>query len=409
MDDEVELISDGDGLAVIGRPTAIERFLNSAGLVPLSQNLGLDKLAPLLRSASGASKLASEVAAQSARWVKLTPDSVKNIKKFGLVATQTPGVSHAMAGTRGAMKSWIQIETGPASLLTNPALLSGVAGVMGQLAMQREMNQIRDYLATIDTKLDDVIRAQNDAQVAPVIGAGLDIDSAMNLWEREGHVDDDTWSTVQARNNTISDAIGWALLRFDALAEKMESTTKVGALGKTATEVESGVRVLLAVVARCFELQDALDVLRLDRALDASPVVLDGRRRSLKIDRQKRRERVSQEIERLMARMDVAAGRANSNVLLHSPSHRAVVGSLNNVVIAVDEFHRPLGIESDRDPLEVTGWWDAARDRGQLKTAGAEAGRKSLKVIEGVGATVVALVGAAILVEKVREDLKKQR
>lgn len=31
MGDEIELISDGDGLAVIGNPTAAERFLDSFG------------------------------------------------------------------------------------------------------------------------------------------------------------------------------------------------------------------------------------------------------------------------------------------------------------------------------------------------------------------------------------------
>ena len=33
MDDEIELISDGDGLAVIGEPAIVERFLISEGLL----------------------------------------------------------------------------------------------------------------------------------------------------------------------------------------------------------------------------------------------------------------------------------------------------------------------------------------------------------------------------------------
>lgn len=39
VDDEIQLISDGDGLAVIGSPTAVERFLISEGLP--SKDLGL--------------------------------------------------------------------------------------------------------------------------------------------------------------------------------------------------------------------------------------------------------------------------------------------------------------------------------------------------------------------------------
>ena len=44
MDNEIQLISDGDGLAVIGNPTAVERFLVSEGLS--SKDLGLHRLEP---------------------------------------------------------------------------------------------------------------------------------------------------------------------------------------------------------------------------------------------------------------------------------------------------------------------------------------------------------------------------
>jgi hypothetical protein len=43
MSAEVQLISDGDGLAVIGRSTDVERFLLSEGL-PTSKDLGLPRL-----------------------------------------------------------------------------------------------------------------------------------------------------------------------------------------------------------------------------------------------------------------------------------------------------------------------------------------------------------------------------
>ncbi|MGW4514321.1 hypothetical protein ACWEO4_20410 [Streptomyces sp. NPDC004393] len=49
----------------------------------------------------------------------------------------------------------------------------------------------------------------------------------------------------------------------------MERTTKIGDLAKAAKEAESEVQELLAVVARCFELQDALDVLLKSAAAEA--------------------------------------------------------------------------------------------------------------------------------------------
>lgn len=70
MDSEIQLISDGDGLAVIGSPTAVERFLVSEGLP--SKDLGLQRLTPTLSAAAGAARAGSEIAANSGRWVKLT-------------------------------------------------------------------------------------------------------------------------------------------------------------------------------------------------------------------------------------------------------------------------------------------------------------------------------------------------
>lgn len=391
MDNEIQLISDDDGLTVIGNPTDTERFLVSEGLLSLSNDLGLQRLGPLLRAGAGVAQAGSEIAANSSRWLKLTQEHAQLRKKFGLMESKTPGISYAMFGKPGLIKSWPQIENGLGSLLTNPALLAGVAGIMAQLARQHEMNELKSYLATIDKKVDDVLRAQKNAELAKVIGAGLDIQSAMTVLNLERGVDDDTWSTVQGRTHTITDALGWTLLQLDALAEKVESATKIGDLAKMVKEAESEVQDLLAVVARCFELQDALDVLRLQRVLDKYPDKLDGCRLALKDDRQKRRELILQKIEHLMARMDAAAATANSNVLLHLPTHRAVVASINHVGIAVDKFNKPLGITSGRHSLEATRWWDAAHDPTQLKNAAAEVGRKTAM---GAG---VAVVGTAMV------------
>lgn len=62
---------------------------------------------------------------------------------------------------------------------------------------------------------------------------------------------------------------------------------------KTAKEAESKVQEWLAVLARCFQLQDAIAVLELDRVLDASPGELDGHRLGLRAARQDRLELIS--------------------------------------------------------------------------------------------------------------------
>jgi hypothetical protein len=381
VDKEIQLISDGDGLAVIGNPAAVERFLVSEGL-PSSKDLGLPRLGSVLSTGAAAAQAGSEIAANSGRWVKLTEESAQLVKKFGLMESKTPGVSHAMVGQPGSIKSWLQIAKGPGSIVTNPAILAGAAGIMAQLAMQQAMDEITDYLATIDEKVDDVLRAQKDAVLADMIGVDLVIEEAMTVREHVGRVSEVTWSKVQATSMTVARTHAYALRQLDALAEKVEHKAKIGDLAKSSKEAESKVQEWLAVLARCFQLQDAIAVLELDRVLDASPEELDRHRFALRAARQNRLELISRSTEHLMARMNAAAGTANTKVLLHPTASRAVVHSSNHVATAVVEFHGRFGIERGRKSLEARRWGDAAAD---VKDKALETGAEGVDAARRLG------------------------
>lgn len=80
---EVELVSDGDGLAVIGESTAVERFMASSGLSKLdSRSLGA-----IYSAGASAAQAGAEVANHSGRWVKLTKESAQNLQTYGLTPT----------------------------------------------------------------------------------------------------------------------------------------------------------------------------------------------------------------------------------------------------------------------------------------------------------------------------------
>ncbi|WP_182907629.1 hypothetical protein [Microbispora sp. H13382] len=372
MDDEIELISDGDGLAVIGNPTAVERFLVSEGLP--SKDLGLRRLRSVLDIGAGAAQAGSEIAANSGRWVKLTKESAQLVEKYGLRKSSKSGLSTGvLKGNNGQIKGFVDFTKGSGSFLTNPAILAGAAGIMAQVAMQQTMDEITDYLATIDEKVDDVLRAQKDAVVADMIGVDLVIEEAMTIREQVGRVSEVTWSKVQTTSVTITRTQAYALRQLDALAEKVEHKTKIADLAKTAKEAESKAQEWLAVLARCFQLQDSIAVLELDRVLDTSPEELDRHRLGLRAARQNRLDLISRCTERLMARMDAAAGTANTKVLLHPTASRAVVLSSDHVAIAVVDFHGRLGIEHGRQSLEARRWVDAAVEvRDKVLETGAE-------------------------------------
>lgn len=374
MTDEIELISDGDGVAVIGESMAVERFLSSAGVV--SRDLELQRrLGPTLSAGAGVAQAGSQVAANTGRWVQLTEQSAKAMKVSSLMKGSTSDVSRAVLTTdKGKITGLLEIvKASPTGMLTNPAVLAGAAGIMAQLAMQQTMEEITDYLATIDEKVDDVLRAQKDAAVAHLIGVGFVIEEAMTIREEVGRVSEVTWSKVQATTQTIAQAQGYALLQLDALAEKMEKKSKVGDLAKMSREAEAKVQEWLAVLARCFQLQDGVAVLELDRVLDASPDELDRHRVALQTARRRRREQIAGRTERLVARMDAAAGTANAQVLLHPLQSAAVIQSSNHVATDVVVFNERLGIESGRQTLEARRWTAAAMEtRDKVLESGAD-------------------------------------
>jgi len=373
MNDEIQLISDGDGLAVIGDAAAVERFLISEDLSS-SRALDLTRLRDVLGHGAAIAQAGSGIAEHSGRWVKLTEKSARLVEQHGLRVNSTSGLSTGVVkGDKGQIKGFVEFAKVPGAQLTNPALLTGAAGIMAQLAMKQTMDEITDYLATIDQKLDDVLRAQEDAVVADMIGVGFDVEEAMSIREHGGRVNEVTWSKVQATSSTIARTQAYALRQLDAIAEKMEGKTRVGDLADTTKEADSKVSGWLTVLARCFQLQDAIAVLELDRVLDVSPDDLDGHRLGLKASRQKRLDTIAQTTERLLARMDAAARTANSKVLLNPTTAPAVVRSGQHVATAIKGFHAPLGIESSRQSLEARAWMEAASElKDRVVETGAE-------------------------------------
>jgi hypothetical protein len=71
VSDEIELLIDGDGLAVIGKKSVVERFVTERGLLSNSVNIGLHKLGDLAQTADARASGASEIAANSGRWLKV--------------------------------------------------------------------------------------------------------------------------------------------------------------------------------------------------------------------------------------------------------------------------------------------------------------------------------------------------
>ena len=393
MADEIELVGDDEGAIVVGERGAVERFLAGLGLLSQAKTFDIEKLGAAARAGARVADTVSGVVEQSALYLKLTPESAKRLKDAGgLMPTKTKGISHVMLGETGKTSlKWLQAEEGAASLLSNPAVLSGIGGLLSQFTQQAEAQELKELLLRLDEKLDDVRRAQRDAVLARMNGAAASIAEATTIRDHGGDAGT-WWDKVNGVSETLFTVQGEALLALRALADKVEGKSKAGELKKATKQIERDVAILLAVLARCFELQDEFRALELDYVQATAPDHLDGHRLGVANARASRRSNVLASTTRLMVQMDAAGGIANENILLHAGAARSVVNALNATAAVVDDFHGPLGIQSVRDSLSVTPWMEAARDPNQLRRAGKEAGQKTLVGIAIAGAVVAPLL-----------------
>ena len=395
MTDEIQLISDGEGLAVFGREAAVERFLRASGLWTASRDLDLRRLRATVVVGSEVVNEATKFASHAGRWVKLTEESAKLVQEHGLMESKTPGVDHLMVGTPGNVRNWLQTENG--QVFSNPQLLAGVSGVMAQVAAQQNVAEIREYLARIDEKVDDVLRKVDETVLKDMVGARLQIRRASTMRDREGRVSDDSWSEVQNASGKVADVQGYALLQLKGIAEKLEGKTRISGLASAAEEVKPEVAKWLAVLAECFQLQEAFDILAVDRVLGAPAEELNARRRGLAADRQDRLDLIAQCTEELLARMDEAVGVANAKLFWNRAKAPTVIESSTQVAVGVHEFHTLLGIDADQRSWEQ-------RRLGRVAEIGAQVVQKTKTVTPYVAAAGALAVSVAAVHTKVQGD-----
>lgn len=397
---EIDLITDGDGITVLGPSAAVEMFLTSHQLE--SREVDLSKLSAAFGGGAAMANAGAQIAENSGRWMKLTEESWRAAQALPTVTNTTSGNAHAiLRAPNGQFAKNLQFLKSPGTMLTNPAMLAGVAGLAAQLAMQAAMDEITDYLAVIDEKVDDILRAQKDNVLADMIGVDLSIEEAMTIREAVGGVSEVTWSKVQGSSATIARTQGYALRQLDALAEKMESKS-VDKLAAMVPKVERETQEWLAVLAHCFSLQQAIGILELDRVLATTPDELDRHRVALQTARVNRAELITRTTRQLLDRMDTAASLANSKVLLNPFESPAIVRSRNTVTDAVVVFQDRLGIEGGSESVATRTWSTAVTDtRDDLLKAG-EDGIATARRVGEEAAEHAARIGAEG-VEKTKE------
>lgn len=169
----VTIIQDEQGIVFLGDAGTIDLWLKDEGF---DSKAFTAKAVQTISSASKGAQAAGNAMAESGRWVKLTKESAELVAKYGKNCKKGPFQAGVVRQPNGRIIKHLQF-TQPGQL--NPAMLTGVSGVMAQMALKQAVSEITDYLKEIDAKLDDLLRDQKDQTVSKLAGISHMIDETM--------------------------------------------------------------------------------------------------------------------------------------------------------------------------------------------------------------------------------------
>ena len=388
MSAEIEIVSDGNGALILGDENAIQEFSAQYGLSEWARRIPLDRLSRWLHLGTEAANRMTQIAQQSGMYVKLTPESLEALKKAGgLMPTAKKGVSHLMLGKTGdhSMK-WLQADTSASALIFNPAVLTGVSGLLASFSQQLEAKELHEFMARVDARLDEVLTNQRNETLADIETAAEQIEDALSLLESDGDPQT-SGELVRSADDRITTVQNKALKTLGSVADSAQRADSSKEMKKLSQEVEGKVNLNLSVLARCFELKDQFNVIELDHVMMTAPKKYDGHRKGLVKNRQRRQNKVIGQTSQVLAALDQAGALAVGRTIIHPHVAKRLVEAINTTAGEIHSFHRPLGISEDHKELEPLPWREAWKDPDQLKEA-AKTGAKGAVVVVGGVATI---------------------
>lgn len=359
---DITVVNDGQGLLFLGDPQAIKRWLDEQGLTSKQFTT------KAIKTAGDALGSLGEAKQQSGRWVKLTKESAELVKKYGKPGTIQKGVAQ---NAKGRAVKWLEFYN-PSQLFT-PAMAAGVGGMMTQMALEQAIQEITDYLAAIDEKVDDLLQDQKDTTIASLMGAALEVDEAAAVREATGTLSDTAWSKVSPCAQTTSRALAYALTKLKGLSDKAERAKSIEDVGHAVEKLPDETRAWLDVIARSIQTRDRLSVIELERAYAELPEVLEQHRAAIVEARKRRLTNVQNGIGAFRQSLEETARRLRDQKLFHPFVVDDSLEAIDAVTKELDSFAAQLDIEISQKTIERARAWNELAGEAIVEVAGGAA------------------------------------
>lgn len=376
----VQVVATDDGLLLLGDELALSR-ITSDGAIPLRP------LSPrTMQRVSGLWATVSGLQVESGRWLRMDQASYDYVRQHG-VGTVRAGVLRAgdirKAGNPGSIAKHLRFERG--GVLT-PAASAGLAGIAAQQAIAAALQEIRDYLETIDAKLDELLKQRKIDALAHLGGVSLALDEAEAIRQETGIVSEVTWSKVQSVSLALQTMQAQCLAQLAALADDIaEHAGNPDRASEVLRKAGEDGPFWLGALARTMALQDRQYLLELARLEDADADQLEAHRRGIHTARADRARRIAVRLDAIRSAVARSAELTNLVRVANPLSSQRVTRSANEVNVSVAQFAAHASLEIERwSELEGPSWGGALK--GLLGETRSHASSARSGVAQRVGA-----------------------
>ena len=355
---EVELIVQGNAAIVAGGDVAVQDFLKSLAVPERKrvklQSKSLGRLRDQMKNTGTVAQGLSEIAEESGYYIKLTKESAALRKEHGLYET-AGGITYAKIANfekPGKPGKWLKVDESLGAQFANPAVLSGLGGLMTQAALEQALSEIASYLKRIDTKLDDISDTINDANVSNLIGVHTAIQKEIRRRDSGIRVDQDMWSKVSSHGDKLSGAQDNALRRIGAISKRLTTCSSISDANSALDSVMRDVRNWLAVLAHVRQAELWLDELELEYRSNENSADYGKYVDSVRKEQIESLAKTNQGLDNLLNSIDNVINLANRKMIRNQSDEKAI-SKAKWIEGRVWDLKSILDDDSERQSIEV--------------------------------------------------------
>lgn len=378
----VTIIQDEQGIVFLGDAGTIDLWLKDEGF---SSKAFTAKAIQTVSSASKGAQTVGNAMAESGRWVKLTKESAELVAKYGKNCKKGPFFQAGVVRQpNGRIIKHLQF-TQPGQL--NPAMLTGISGVMAQMALEQAVSEITDYLKEIDAKLDDLLRDQKDQTVSKLAGISHMIDETMFIYQQVGSISATTWSKVSGCPQDIATIQAYAIAKIKSLTEKAEREQDPKQVRPLTQQIRQEIHQWLGMLASAVKMQDQVSCIELARVCQEEPEQLEAYKKGIVLARNKRLEEIEQSLNALGKQLEEKAKTVGGQVLLNPYSSPHAIANIESIASDLNAFASTLQLEHIHLHVEDGPTWIEAAGKAVDDTGKAlqNARQQTAHAVQDVG------------------------